>query len=307
MSREAYPSLSSAVGLLLATLVVAGLLAVATLFLSPDWPQIVQMALPTELALVGALVYAVSRTGRPWRDALGLRPIDPATTAPLMLVLVGSVTVFSELYLVIQRIVPVPERFEQMLRELMQINGTVDLVATVAIAVVVAPALEEALFRGVLLQGLTRRRGPGSATLWTAVFFALYHLYNPWQVVPTFFLGLVLGWIVLTTRTLVAAILVHGAFNALSLVLFAAPLSEREPSPEWVPWVAAAIFAILLLGSAAFLVGMMWLERLTGGGGFSGRRDDAAVERTVDDEAEEPDRRYVGEPPSRAGPSTARG
>lgn len=300
MDRPAYPSLAGTIALLFATLVGAGLLALAIVALFPHWPQIVQMAVPTELALAGAVSYAVARTGRPWREALGIRPIAREVMAPLFLVLLGAVTVFSELYLIIQRIAPVPEAFEDMLRDLMEITGPVDFVATVAIAVGIAPVLEEALFRGVLLHGLARRRGAASATLWTAIFFALYHLYNPWQVVPTFFLGLVLGWVVLATRTLLAGILVHASFNALSLALFAAPIREREPAPEMVPWVVAAIFGILLLGSASFLVGMAWLERVTGGGAFGG----GDVESTVEAQSE---RSYPTGTSPRRGPWTARG
>lgn len=268
MSRNSYPSLPGVIVLLFATLLVAGVLAAATMVLFPDWPQILLMAAPTELALAGAVAYAVRRTRRPWREALGLRPLRREALAPLMLILVGAVTVFSEIYLIIQRLVPVPEGFERMLEDLMRITGPADLAATVLIAVLAAPILEEALFRGVLLQGLTRSRGPARAAIWTAVFFSLYHLYNPWQVVPTFFLGLILAWVVLTTRSLFAGILVHAAFNAVSLAVFAAPLSEREPTAEQVPWVVAGIFGVLLLGSAAFLGGMAWLEEITRGGAF---------------------------------------
>jgi membrane protease YdiL (CAAX protease family) len=299
-ARDAFPSLPRTIGLLLTTLVVAGILAFATIELFPTWPSIVQMALPTEIALLGAVTYAVSRTGLPWREALGIRSLDSAALAPLLFVVAGAVTVFSELYLIIQRIVPVPLEFERMLRELMQISGTVDLLATIAIAVLVAPALEEALFRGVLLQGLMRRRGPAAATIWTASFFALYHVYNPWQIVPTFFLGLVLGWVVLSTRSLLSGIVVHAAFNAVSLAIFAAPVTEREPSPEAVPWVVAAIFGILLLGSAAFLIGMAWLESVTEEGWFA-ERPDEPDSRTAD-----PIPPYAEEETPQPGPFRAR-
>jgi membrane protease YdiL (CAAX protease family) len=305
VTRKSYPSLLGTVGLLLATLVVAGVLSAVTMVLFPDWPQIIQMAAPTEIALAGAVAYAVLRTRRPWREALGVRFLDSGAVAPLMLVLVGAVTVFSEIYLVIQRIVPVPEAFERMLRDLMRINGPGDLVATVAIAVVVAPVLEEALFRGVLLQGLARSRGAGAATIWTAVFFSLYHLYNPWQVLPTFFLGLVLAWVVLSTRSLLAGILVHAAFNGVSLAIFAAPISEREPTAEQVPWVVAGIFVLLLLGSVAFLVGMAWLEGVTGGGAYGGPPPE--VEEGAAGQAGRPPGRYPEERSSRAGPFSARG
>jgi membrane protease YdiL (CAAX protease family) len=267
--RGPRPTLLGIIGLLIATLVAAAALAVLTALLFPDWPPIIQMALPTELALAGAVAWSVMRARRPWREALGLRPLRAGLLAPLALVLLGAVTVFSEIYLVIQRIAPVPDAFERMLRDLMRIDGPADLVATVAVAVVAAPVLEEALFRGALLQGLARARGPRAATLWTAAFFALYHLYNPWQVLPTFFLGLILAWVVLSTRTLLAGIALHAAFNAVSLAIFAAPVTEREPRPDQVPWVVAAIFGLLVLGSLAFLGGMSWLERETGGGQYA--------------------------------------
>jgi membrane protease YdiL (CAAX protease family) len=307
VARETYPSLPGTIGLLLMTLVAAGILAFATIALFPAWPSIIQMALPTEIALLGAVAYAISRTGLPWRHALGLRSIERGTLVPLLLVIVGAVTVFSELYLIIQRIVPVPAEFEEMLRDLMQISGTVDLVATILIAVVVAPSLEEALFRGVLLQGLARRRGPATATVWTAIFFALYHVYNPWQIVPTFFLGLVLGWVVLTTGTLLSGILVHAAFNTLSLALFAAPVTEREPSAEAVPWVVAGIFGVLLVGSAAFLIGMAWLEGVTGGGRFAEGRGRPDSRDLPESETADSVPRYSEEEVPPVGPFRARG
>lgn len=296
VTSEPYPSLSRTVLLLFATLLVAFGLTVATLELAPDWPRLLQMALPSELALLGATVWAVRQTGLPWRRALFLRPIDPGALLPLVLVLVGAVTVFSELYLVMQKLVPVPEMIEEALRELLGISGPVDLVVTAAVAVVAAPVLEEALFRGVILQGLARRRGPASATVWTAVLFALFHIFNPWQLLPTFFLGLVLAWVVLTTGSLLSSILVHAAFNAISLALFAAPL-ERASAEASPAWVVVGVVAFLLAGSLSLLAGMAWLETRTGGGWFALERSPGpAGEREAGDD-------YADEP---AGPSTAR-
>ena len=267
MRDDAYPSLGSTAWLLAGALLAALLLAVATVALFPDWPQILAMALPTELAMVGAIAWAVRRTGLPWRPALGLRPLPFTTLAPLVLVLVGSVTVFSEMYVIVQRLVPIPPEFEALLRDLLRIGDRRDLVLTVVVAVILAPVLEEALFRGVVLHGLARRRGPRSATLWTAGFFAFFHFYNPWQIVPTFFLGLVLAWVVLATRTLWASIVLHAAFNGVSLAVFAIPL----PSPSAPPaLVVSGVVLLLILGSGSLLAGLAWLEAMTGGGAFAG-------------------------------------
>lgn len=265
MTTEPYPSLPRTVPLLLGTLVASAGLAWATSSLFPDWPEIVRLALPTELALLGAVAWAMARNGGPWRERLLVGPLEPRTLGPLALVLVGSITVFAELYVVMQRIVPVPAEFERVLRELLRISGPADLVATVIVAVIAAPVLEEALFRGVILRGLALRRGPRSAMVWTAAFFAFFHLYNPWQVVPTFFLGLVLAWVVLTTGSLVGSIVVHSAFNGLSLVIYEAPIGTVG-SEAPAAWVAIGVVATLVLGSLALLVGMTWLEEQSGGG-----------------------------------------
>lgn len=266
MREDPYPSLGSTAWLLVGTLLAAILLAVATIAIFPDWPQIVQMALPTELALAGAVAWGLRRSGRPWRSALGFRPLSPAVLAPLALILIGAVTVFSEMYVIVQRIVPVPPEFEALLRDLLRISDEADLLFTVGVAVVLAPLLEEGLFRGLILHGLARRIGPRAATVWTAAFFAFFHFYNPWQILPTFFLGLLLAWIVLTTQSLWASIVLHSAFNGLSLVVFAFPVRTPDARPALV---VAAVVAFLLLGSAALLAGMAWLERMTGGGQFA--------------------------------------
>jgi membrane protease YdiL (CAAX protease family) len=193
----------------------------------------------------------------------------------------------------VQHLVPVPPEFEALLRDLLQIDGKADLVLTVAVAVVMAPVLEEALFRGLILHGLARRRGPRSATLWTAAFFAFFHFYNPWQIIPTFFLGLLLGWVVLVTRSLWSSIVLHSAFNGLSLSVFALSLEPPDASP---PLVATGVVLFLLLGSAALLAGLAWLEAMTGGGAYAeeSRGDAGSGDASAGMAA-----RGEGEPPAR--------
>lgn len=268
MTPEPYPSLPRTALLLLATLLVAGVLSVAAMALGAGWPDLLRMALPSQVALLGAIAWAVRRTGLPWRDAVLLGSLDRRLLGPLVLVLIGAITVFSELYLVMQKLVPVPEALERAMQEIMGISGTTDLLVTVAIAVVVAPVLEELLFRGVILQGLARRHGAAAATVWTAFFFTLFHFYNPWQLLPTFFLGLLLAWLVLNARSILAGILLHAAFNGLSLALYSAPLDPADSSTS-PAWVVAGVVAFLLAGSLALLGGMSWLEGMTGGGWFA--------------------------------------
>lgn len=84
------------------------------------------------------------------------------------------------------------------------------------IAVTVAPAAEELLFRGVLLPVLLRQRGPIAAIGLSALLFGVVHLHL------TAFLPLVcasacfsLGY--LASRNLMVPIVMHATFNAVSL------------------------------------------------------------------------------------------
>ncbi len=83
---------------------------------------------------------------------------------------------------------------------------------------------------------------------------------------PTFFLGLLLAWVVLTTRSLWASIVLHSAFNGFSLIVFAVPVRAPEGPPVIV---VAGVVLFLLIGSGALLLGLAWLERMTGGGEFA--------------------------------------
>jgi membrane protease YdiL (CAAX protease family) len=248
-----------------ATLVLGYWLLKLTEWLFPGWPEIVRLALPTEISFAAAIAFVVWRGNCGWRESLSIRALDRRSIPPLLLVLVGSVTVFSELYVVIQRLAPVPEAYAEFLRGLLDTGSP----EAIVLAVILAPLLEEALFRGAVLQGLSRTRGPRSASTWTAIFFTVFHIYNPWQLLPTFFLGLVLAWLVLTTGSLWASVAVHGLFNAVSLLLIRLPAEDISPSQWAVPWVVSAIVLALLAGSLALLVGMAWIERQTGGGPFA--------------------------------------
>lgn len=266
--RLPYPGLLRTLLLLGAVIVLGGLFFQATYYIFPTWPDIARMAVPTQFALAIVTAWAVFRSDRPWREALGFRGLEVRSVPPLLLILIGAVTVFSEIYVVIQRFVPVPAEFEAMLRDLLELTNPADSFATLIIAIIIAPMLEEALFRGVILNGLARRYGPQSASFWTAVFFAFFHLYNPWQVLPTFFLGLVLAWLVLTTRSLLSSIVVHTMFNAASLALVQLSL-DRPPEGHPVPYVVVVVVLGMLAGSMALLTGMAWLEKQTGGGWFA--------------------------------------
>ena len=64
---------------------------------------------------------------------------------------------------------------------------------------------------------------PGASPAWRAVaadaaLFAAMHAQTWPSPVPLFLLALALGWVAVRTRSLVGPVLMHGAFNAVSVV-----------------------------------------------------------------------------------------
>lgn len=91
--------------------------------------------------------------------------------------------------------------------------------AVVAVVVVVlAPAAEEVLFRGVLYRWMRARIGRVLAAAISALLFSAVHLQVP-QAALLFALGLVLAFVVEETRSLWPAIALHAIFNGVALVL----------------------------------------------------------------------------------------
>ncbi|MBM3955357.1 MAG: CPBP family intramembrane metalloprotease [Planctomycetes bacterium] len=88
-------------------------------------------------------------------------------------------------------------------------------------AVVVAPLVEEFLFRRVLQGWLVERFGgdAGAAICLQALAFGLAHAGQGLAPVPLALFGMVLGGIVFRTGSLLPAVVLHGLFNAASIAL----------------------------------------------------------------------------------------
>jgi membrane protease YdiL (CAAX protease family) len=102
--------------------------------------------------------------------------------------------------------------------ELEQLVEQTPLVPTLAALALFPPAAEELLFRGVLVRSLAPRLGAPLAVVVGAAVFGVYHLFPP-QMVSTFALGLVLGFVTLRSRSIVPAMITHALNNTVAVVL----------------------------------------------------------------------------------------
>jgi uncharacterized protein len=97
-------------------------------------------------------------------------------------------------------------------------------------AAVLAPIFEEILFRGFLLASLSRYLPSWGAILLSALLFAAVHL-SAAEVLPLMTLGVLLGFVYMRSRSLLASMLLHALWNSGTfiglLVLSSATASGR--------------------------------------------------------------------------------
>jgi CAAX protease family protein len=103
------------------------------------------------------------------------------------------------------------------------------LPAMFAAAIVIAPAGEEAVFRGFLFRGWVRSpRSVGPAIIVISTLWATLHIQYDWTgILQIFVIGLFLGWMRWRSGSLVLTFLLHALFNlegtleTLALIHFA--------------------------------------------------------------------------------------
>jgi membrane protease YdiL (CAAX protease family) len=92
------------------------------------------------------------------------------------------------------------------------------IVVTIVLVGILGPIAEEIFFRGYVLPGLVKRFGIGWSLLLSSLIFGLFHI-DPGAIVPTFALGLALGWVYLKTGSIWPAMFAHGLHNTVAVLI----------------------------------------------------------------------------------------
>ncbi|MDW8033581.1 MAG: type II CAAX endopeptidase family protein [Nitrososphaerota archaeon] len=94
--------------------------------------------------------------------------------------------------IIVQTLIPIPQWFENLFRTLIPRSFTDLIIFSIVTALVVAPS-EEILFRGFVQRGLESSLGGMGSIFASSILFGFFH-FNPWQFLPAFTLGLILGY-----------------------------------------------------------------------------------------------------------------
>jgi hypothetical protein len=192
------------------------------------------------------------------RDLLGMRPTH-WLFYPLSILLGVALQIPStSFYTYIERLThdehdPIAELFYV---------ATMPQRAIIALVVIlVAPALEEILFRGALFRPMLKVHPAAMVILVTGTLFALAH--GKYQVyLPIGCLGAVLGVLRYSSGSLVPPILMHATFNSVTFYAMAAHSAGAPNAEGTIPLGVVALgtaVGLLLLGWA-YLLGLRTLD-----------------------------------------------
>ena len=148
--------------------------------------------------------------------------------------------------------IPMPDFIKSVFEKVFMESPLWDMILSTCI---LAPLCEEFLCRGMMLRGMLHSMSPRKAIIWSAVLFAIMHL-NPWQSIPAFLIGLLLGWVYWRTHSLWATIFLHCFNNSMSTVISRvwpdlpvdAGMKDILPaSTYWIVYAAAVVVLAVTL------------------------------------------------------------
>lgn len=179
---------------------------------------------------------------------------------PILLVVFGGQILFSNISIIYTLLFPQPTDMSEDLTVLMN-SGLLGFFNVC----VLGPAIEELLFRGIVLRGLLSHYSPGVAIVFSSVLFSLMHL-NPDQLIFSLLIGMFLGWLYVFSRSLWPSIVAHMANNTLAYIISAGAFTIEGVNdfPDGELVFPSAFWQ--LVGLLALVAGIVWLQRLLSSG-----------------------------------------
>ena len=164
-------------------------------------------------------------------------------TVPVLLIVPGLTLAVWTMQALLVSAFPLSSWHQAMFERMMS-NG----LASVVTACILAPVLEEMLFRGIILRSFLRQYRRSHAIVGSAALFGLAHL-NIYQFAVGLALGIVSGWLYERARSLWPCILLHAAYNGVVVWAYVS-IGAIDQNDIWLPptafWVA--LFVLTFVG-----------------------------------------------------------
>ena len=214
-----------AVGLVLLSLLIAiifgsGIVSILKLvFQNIDITNISLLSMLISTLMIGLPVIIYLRINKlSIRQRLRINKISHNTLFSIIIISIGFIIIIDELDRIIYVLFGSPDFLGELVEQL-KITSVYSGFLIILTTVIVAPVVEEFLFRGFLQNVLEESWGDiTKAILVTSLFFALIHL-NPYWIVQIYLLGMLLGYLSWRTNSIMPGIILHGLNNGFAVAL----------------------------------------------------------------------------------------
>lgn len=173
---------------------------------------------------------------------------------PILMVVPALTLGISALVGLLAELLPV-SLAEQTMFERMMSGSFPSIVA----ACLLAPVLEEMLFRGIVLRSFLYQSSRWQAILGSAVLFGFAHL-NIYQFTAATILGTLLGWLYERTRSLIPCIFLHSVYNT-ALMIGPPGLQDQATEFGLAATPTTWLFVIVLATLGMFVLNYMLVHR----------------------------------------------
>ncbi len=203
------------------------------------------------LLLLPAFLF-VRVSGFELRETFSFRRPEGAHVAGALLLIAGAMPLGWFLAWAQGFVLPVPWDMLEGLEDLITAESTSRLVWLLALLALTPAICEEVVFRGVLLAGIRGRASAVRVAAFNGLVFGAFHISfeSAFRFLPTAWLGFVLAWAVLSTRSIWVGVLMHFVNNGSIVVMASIPALRAwlEDGGEALPWVllAPALLAVVM-------------------------------------------------------------
>ncbi len=197
------------------------------------------------------LWYGLRNTGNPLKDVFPLKKFNPLLIIFLILFFAGAHQLLNYVNNWLDKVIPAPVWFWELFSKIFE--NDFGFWGAFMKVVIIAPVVEELIFRGVIMHGLMRNYSKTTSVVVSGLLFALFHL-NPWQFPATFVLGLLLGWLMIRTHNIGLAIIGHALNNLLVLLSITYHNQLESAVFGKINVAVTVIISVLLVVIALFLM-----------------------------------------------------
>jgi len=255
------PHIKTAIILILIGLLLASMTTIFILIAFPNYNSltVAQFGLLIgELFLPIPIYFWARRIHADLKSFFRLNSVSLNTILTSLPLAVGVTILTDELDRIAQLVLQLPDQFTKI-QEVLTIRDLLSAVFIIGVVIIIAPLIEEMIFRGFFQRILEYRlKDVTKAVLYSALTFAIIH-FNPWWAVQIYIIAVFMGYVAWRTNSIWIPFIIH-AINNGAAVWFA---HQSESGLQWYQWKGHVAPIVLLIGLVSFILGIHWFIRVT--------------------------------------------